>query len=44
VNKNDAENELKSDIVGKNITESIAIFEWREEFINAIPEVIDHRF
>jgi len=42
--KTDAEDELKTAIAGKNVTESKAIFEARVDFINTIPELMDRRF
>jgi len=42
--KTDAEDELKTAIAGKNLTESKAIFEARVDFINTIPELMDRRF
>jgi hypothetical protein len=42
--KTDAEDELKTAIAGKNLTESRTIFEARVDFINTIPELMDRRF
>ena len=42
--RTDAEDELKTAIPGKNLTESKAIFEARVDFINTIPELMDRRF
>ena len=42
--KNDAEDELKTAIAGKNLTESKAIFEARVDFIIKLPDLMERRF
>ena len=42
--KTDVEDELKTVIAGKNLTESRTIFEAIVDFINTIPELMDRRF